>query len=108
MTENQLGRILSLKEILPRFFDIKSKINVTEFVLLRQLNDWSKYTDKITKANVVSIIPQNLFQKNKKNRFKLVLQKIYVQKLTGMSASDDTSFYPVRLSPPYTSINILQ
>lgn len=62
MTENQLGQTLSLKKILPKFFSIKNRINVTEEVLLKQVD--VKGVDKadITPENIQSVIPKELYQ----------------------------------------------
>ena len=61
MTENKLGCKLSLDKVLPRFFEIKNKIGVTEEALLIQLNRWRKYKDGITKDNILKIIPADLY-----------------------------------------------
>jgi hypothetical protein len=66
MTEHQLGYQLSLEKVLPQFYNIKNKINVSESVLLTQLNQWSKYKDAITKENIANIIPADLFRYSKK------------------------------------------
>ena len=65
MTEHQLGYQLSLEKVLPQFFNIKSKIDVKDDILLEQLNDWSNHKGEITKDNIISIIPQNLFCSSK-------------------------------------------
>lgn len=62
MTENKLGCVLSLDKVLPKFFEIKNKIGVTEEALLIQLNRWRKYKDGITKDNILKIIPADLYQ----------------------------------------------
>lgn len=62
MTENKLGYILSLDKVLPQFYNIKSKINVTEEILLTQLDDWSDQKKVITKDNIHSIVPKDLYQ----------------------------------------------
>lgn len=61
MTENKLGCVLSLDKVLPKFFEIKNKIGVTEEALLIQLNRWRKYKDGITKDNILKIIPADLY-----------------------------------------------
>lgn len=61
MTENKLGCKLSLDKVLPRFFEIKNKIGVTEEALLIQLNCWGKCKDGITKDNILKIIPADLY-----------------------------------------------
>ncbi len=69
MTENKLGNNLSLEELLPRFFEIKNQLAVTEAVLLNQLNDWEKHKDSITASNIERIIPQaNFFQFSKETK----------------------------------------
>lgn len=62
MTENKLGYALSLDKVLPKFFEIKNKIGVTEETLLNQLNDWKEYKDDITKENIQKIVHENLYQ----------------------------------------------
>lgn len=66
MTENRLGRRLSLENVMPHFFNIKNKINVSESILLTQLNRWNKDMNKITKNNIHNIIPTDLFRYSKK------------------------------------------
>jgi len=62
MTENQLGHLLSLTDVLPNFFNIKDKIGVTENVLLTKLNDYREYKKNITQENIQTVIPVNLYQ----------------------------------------------
>ena len=62
MTENKLGCKLSLDSVLPQFFNVKNKINVTEETLLIQLAKWSDQKDIITQENIQNIIPKELYQ----------------------------------------------
>lgn len=62
MTENKLGCELSLDSVLPQFFNIKNKINVTEVTLLIQLAKWSDQKNVIAKDNIQSIVPKDLYQ----------------------------------------------
>lgn len=62
MTENKLGCVLSLDNMLPRLINIKSKINVTYEALLMQLDRWSDQKDVITKENIQNIVPKDLYQ----------------------------------------------
>ncbi|MBO2524868.1 MAG: hypothetical protein CW341_04080 [Bacteroidetes bacterium] len=65
MTENKLGCVLSLDKVLPKFFNVKNKINVTEETLLIQLAKWSDQKDIITQENIQNIIPKELYQYTK-------------------------------------------
>ena len=65
MTENKLGCVLSLDKVLPQFFNVKNKINVTEAALLIQLDKWRDQKDIITQENVQNIIPKDLYQFSK-------------------------------------------
>lgn len=62
MTENKLGCILSLDKVLPQFFNVKNKINITEVALLIQLDRWKDQKDIITQENIHNIIPKDLYQ----------------------------------------------
>lgn len=62
MTENKLGCVLSLGQVLPQFFNIKRKINVTEEALLIQLDKWREQKDDITQENIQKVIPSDLYQ----------------------------------------------
>jgi len=57
MTENKLGYRLSLEKVLPHFFKITVRIDVTESVLLMKLNNWEKHKNSITKDNILQVIP---------------------------------------------------
>jgi len=66
MTENKLGCVLSLDKVLPQFFNIKNKINVTEETLLIQLDKWNdQKNDAVTQQNIQNIIPKELYQYTK-------------------------------------------
>ena len=61
MTENKLGCVLSLDKVLPQFFNVKNKINITEVALLIQLDKWKDQKDIITQENIHNIIPKDLY-----------------------------------------------
>ena len=63
MTENKLGQTLSIEKVLPKFFEIKSRINVTEAILIEQLDHWSKSLTPINRGNIKAMIPNALFFK---------------------------------------------
>jgi hypothetical protein len=63
MTENELGYTLSLDKILPKFFDIITKVKFPPNVFLKQLNDWENQKNNITKDNIQVIIPDGEFFK---------------------------------------------
>lgn len=93
MTENKLGYALSLDKVLPKFFEIKNKIGVTEEALLNQLNDWKKYKDDdIAKENIQVIIPADLYQFTKETANDLTkhINKTAVQALSDI---DDNTLY---------------
>ncbi|EMB22636.1 P-loop NTPase fold protein [Treponema denticola] len=92
MTENQLGYHLSLENVMPHFFNIKNKINVSESVLLTQLNRWNKNINKITKDNVVSIIPQNLFRYSKETNNELT-KHINKTAIDALAVIDENTVY---------------
>jgi hypothetical protein len=96
MTEHRLGHILSLKEILPRFFSIIGKINVSVDVFLKQLNRWENYKNNITKDNIQTIIPDGEFFKysiETKNSLTDHINKTIVDVL---SSVDKEAFYQQR------------
>ena len=63
MTENKLGCVLSLDKVLPQFFNIKNKINVTEAALLTQFDKLGKQkNDIVTQKNIQNIIPKDLYR----------------------------------------------
>jgi hypothetical protein len=102
MTENELGCNLSLETVLPRFFDIKNNLNVTEQVLLGKLNDWANHKDLITKDNIQTIF-QNIplffqFSKATKNTLTDYLNKTIIEAL--VKVPTDT-LYQQRQQPNY-------
>ncbi|BDD12583.1 NTPase (plasmid) [Fulvitalea axinellae] len=54
---------MNLNSVLPHFFDLVSSINVSENELLKRLDDWSGYVDKITVDNIRTIVPNHDFYK---------------------------------------------
>jgi hypothetical protein len=88
MTENKFGNTLSLEKVLPVFFEIKTKINVTEVVLLEQLDDWKEFISEINKENIQTIIPQALFFQHSlitKNTLTDYLNKTIIEALSEVS-----------------------
>lgn len=61
MVINKLGQELDLTSILPKFEQIKSKINVTEDELLSHLSEWTFTENEITKENIKKIVPSSSF-----------------------------------------------
>lgn len=61
MTENKLGVNLTLKNVLPKFIEIKNKLGIIEAVLLEQLNDWEKHKESINSSNIQQLLPQPQF-----------------------------------------------
>ena len=92
MTEHQLGYQLSLEKVLPQFFNIKSKIDVKDDILLEQLNDWSNHKGEITKDNIISIIPQNLFCSSKEINNELT-ERINKTAIDALEAIDENIVY---------------
>ncbi len=92
MTEHQLGYQLSLEKVLPQFFNIKSKIDVKDDILLEQLNDWSNHKGEITKDNIISIIPQNLFCSSKEINNELT-EHINKTAIDALEAIDENIVY---------------
>ncbi len=92
MTENRLGYILSLENVMPQFINIKNKINVSESILLAQLNRWSKDKGNITKGNILSIVPANLYLylKNTQNDLTNHINRIAIEALADI---DENSLY---------------
>jgi len=88
MTENKLGQSMTIEKVLPKFFEIKSRINVTEVILLEQLDHWNKFITSINKGNINSIIPNALFFKYStitKNALTDYLNKIIIEALSDVS-----------------------
>lgn len=56
MTENTLGCVLSLDKVLPQFFNVKNKINVTEAALLIQLDKLGKQKNDIVTQKTYKIL----------------------------------------------------
>ena len=92
MTENKLGCKLSLDKVLPRFFEIKNKIGVTEEALLIQLNRWRKYKDGITKDNILKIIPADLYPFTKETANDLT-KHINETAIKALSLVDENTLY---------------
>ena len=92
MTENRLGYILSLENVMPQFINIKNKINVSESILLAQLNRWSKDKGNITKGNILSIVPADLYLylKNTQNDLTNHINRIAIEALADI---DENSLY---------------
>src|SRR5699024_8465258 len=87
MTENKLGHILSLEKVLPRFFQIKDKLGITEQVFLEQLNDWEKHKDSINSSNIQTTLPDTRFfqfSKAIKNSLTDYLNKTAIEKLSAI------------------------
>lgn len=61
MVINKLGQELDLTSILPKFEQIKSKINVTEDELLAHLSEWTFIENEITKENIKEVVPSSSF-----------------------------------------------
>jgi hypothetical protein len=90
MTENKIGIALSLQEILPKFFEIKAKIKVTEDVLLDQLDRWSKYSSSIDSKNILTVIPNAKFFQHSvvtKNALTDYLNKTIIEALSDVSSN---------------------
>lgn len=98
MTEHQLGYSLSLESVMPYFFKIKNNINVSEAVLLTQLNRWNKYMNKITKDNIRNIIPVELFLYSKGTINELT-RHINKTAIEALAAIDENTLY-TQLSQP--------
>lgn len=92
MTENRLGYHLSLEKIMSEFYNIKNKINVSESILLTQLNQWSKYKDAITKGNIANIIPAILFRYTKETINELT-NHINKTAIDALAAIDENTVY---------------
>jgi hypothetical protein len=108
MTENKLGYRLSLLKVLPKFFEIKTKINVTEITLLEQLERWNNDLASINKENVKTIVPNALFFQYSsvtKNTLTDHLNKIVTEALSTVS-SDTLYLQRTNLSNDYWFIVI--
>lgn len=104
MTENKLGYELSLGKVLPQFFNIKNKINVTEDVLLIQLDKWSDKKNVITKDNIQSIVPNVLYQFSKETTNDLTnhINKTAIQ---AISLVDENTLYNQLNQPTQPNTN---
>jgi len=95
MTENKVGHILSLEQVLPKFFEIRNNLGVSESVLLEQLNRWERFKDKITVTNVQSLIPNAQFfefSKDTKNALTDYLNTSIIDALSEIQADQLYSF----------------
>ncbi len=95
MTENKAGYILSLEQVLPVFFELRNNLNVNESVLLEQLNRWERFKNKITSANIQSLIPNAQFfefSKVTKNTLTDYLNTCIVEALSGIQVEQLYSF----------------
>ncbi|MDR1552634.1 MAG: KAP family NTPase [Prevotellaceae bacterium] len=100
MTENKLGNTLSLEQVIPKFFNIKNTLVVTEIVLLDQLNNWEKYKDAITTSNIQQVIPDaQFFQFSKvtKNDLTDYLNTTIIERLSKITTDQ---LYQFRQSQP--------
>lgn len=61
MVEKSYGKIMNIETILPFFEEIKTALNIDADILLKDLNRWNKYLDKITIENIETIIPNYSF-----------------------------------------------
>lgn len=95
MTENKAGYILSLEQVLPVFFELRNILSVTESVLLDQFNRWERFKDKITTANIQTLIPNAQFfefSKVTKNTLTDYLNTCIVEALSGIQVEQLYSF----------------
>lgn len=92
MTENKLGCVLSLDKVLPKFFNVKNKINVTEVALLIQLDKWRDQKDIITQENIHNIIPKDLYQFTKETINDLT-KHINETAIKALSLVDENTLY---------------
>ena len=93
MVINKLGQELDLTSILPKFEQIKSKINVTEDELLSHLSEWTFTENEITKENIKKIVPSSSFWAYTaiiKNDLTIFLNKTILQALSEVS---ETTLY---------------
>lgn len=95
MTENGLGQNLGLEKVLPKFFEIKNNLDITEQVLLDQLNAWEIPKDEITSDNIQTIIPNAQFfqfSKETKNSLTDYINRLAVNKLSSFETNQLTQF----------------
>ncbi|GHT25384.1 NTPase [Bacteroidia bacterium] len=108
MTENKLGISLSIENILPQFEQIKSRLGVTDAVLLIQLNRWEKDKNKITKDNIQQILPNAQFfqfSKATKNNLTDYLNTTIIEALAKITTD---TLYQQRQQPTYYWNTIMQ
>ena len=95
MTENKLGNNLSLEKILPKFFDIRSKLNISESILLEQLNRWNRRIASVNKENIQSVIPNAAFFEYSsviENTLVDHLNKVIIEALSAVTTDDLYSY----------------
>ncbi len=93
MTENKLGCVLSLGKVLPQFFNIKNKINVTEAALLIQSDKLGKQKNVIvTQKNIQNIIPKDLYRFTKETINDLT-KHINETAIKALSLVDESTLY---------------
>ena len=61
MTEKSYGTNMSLLNIMPFFEEIKTAINISADVFLKEISRWVNSIEKITKENIESLIPKYSF-----------------------------------------------
>lgn len=104
MTENKLGYVLSLDKVLPKFFNVKNKINVTEVALLIQLDKWRDQKDIITQENIHNIIPKDLYQFTKETINDLT-KHINETAIKALSLVDENTLYNQINQPNQSNTN---
>lgn len=93
MTENKLGCVLSLDKVLPQFFNIKNKINVTEAALLIQSDKLGKQKNVIvTQKNIQNMIPKDLYRFTKETINDLT-KHINETAIKALSLVDESTLY---------------
>ncbi|MDR0961568.1 MAG: KAP family NTPase [Mediterranea sp.] len=90
ITEHKMDGKLDLSTLLPKFFEIRNNLQVTEECLLSQLGRWKINDEIINKGNIQTIIPNATFYQYSsanKNTMTNFINKVAVDALTSIAES---------------------
>lgn len=107
VVEKSKGMILSIETILPFFNEIIKALDITDDVLLKDLNRWHTLTDKITVENIDTIIPEYSFYESSskiQNELTKFLNEKAIEKLKSIT---DIELNTNKSKPSYYWFNCL-
>ncbi|MDY0173933.1 MAG: P-loop NTPase fold protein [Bacteroidales bacterium] len=108
MIKNKLGTELYLEDVLPKFIDIKNRLEVEESTLLEHLNRWEEQKREITVDNIKNILintPQFfLYSKKTNNKLTNYLNTTIIEALSRVTK--DTLYKEVQQPNSFWSVII--